>query len=101
MSLREIRTPCSWQLKTRRDWLRRVAGGMGAVGLNAMLAQNAGAAPISHYTGTRRPVKAKHVIFLFMAGGPSHIDLFDPKPVLFKAAGQRPDSVNLRTERET
>jgi hypothetical protein len=45
--------------------------------------------------------KAKHVIFLFMTGGPSHMDMFDPKPALLKYQGQRPDSVDLRTERMT
>ncbi len=40
------------------------------------------------------PARAKHVIFLFMQGGPSHIDTFDPKPLLNKLHGQRlPDSV--------
>ena len=45
--------------------------------------------------------KAKHVIFLFMTGGPSHMDLLDPKPALRTYAGQRPESVDLRTERMT
>ena len=36
-----------------------------------------------------------------MAGGPSHVDLFDPKPALLKYQGQRPNSVDLRTERQT
>jgi hypothetical protein len=47
------------------------------------------------------PAKAKHNIVLFMPGGPSQMDLFDPKPALQKYAGQRPSSVNLRTERTT
>src|SRR5258706_6343712 len=45
--------------------------------------------------------KAKHNIVLFMPGGPSQMDLFDPKPALQKYAGQRPPSVDLRTERTT
>ena len=45
--------------------------------------------------------KAKHNIVLFMPGGPSQIDMFDPKPALLKYAGQRPFGVNLRTERTT
>src|SRR5437764_11404974 len=45
--------------------------------------------------------RAKHNILLFLPGGPSQVDLFDPKPALKKYAGQRPDSVNLRTERTT
>ena len=51
-------------------------------------------------TAFRRP-KAKHVIFLFMTGGPSQLDMFDPKPLLSKYAGQRPPSVDMRTERVT
>ena len=47
------------------------------------------------------PAKAKHNIVLFMAGGPSQIDMFDPKPALLKYQGQRPASVDLRTERTT
>ena len=47
------------------------------------------------------PAKAKRVIHLFMNGGPSHVDTFDPKPALAKYAGQRLPSGNLRTERKT
>ena len=87
---------------TRRAWIQSLCGGLGSVGLLGMLAEEqARAAAMGHYTGPRIPPKAKHVIFLFMTGGPSQIDLFDPKPLLAKHAGQRPDSVNLRTERET
>lgn len=89
------------QPRTRREWIQMMAGGMGALGLNTLLAENASAAPMGHYAGPQLPVKAKHVIFLFMAGGPSHIDMFDPKPALMRAQGQRPDSVDLRTERQT
>ena len=52
-------------------------------------------------TAMRPNPPAKPVIFLFMTGGPSHMDLFDPKPALQKFAGQRPKTVNLRTERGT
>jgi uncharacterized protein (DUF1501 family) len=45
--------------------------------------------------------RARRVIFLFMAGGPSHLDMFDPKPALVKQAGKRPPSADLRTERVT
>ena len=47
------------------------------------------------------PAKAKHNIVLFMVGGPSQLDMFDPKPALLKYQGQRPSSVDLRTERTT
>ena len=72
------------------------------MGLAALLGeQTASAAAVSHYGGPKLPVKAKNIIFLFMAGGPSQIDMFDPKPDLLKHQGERPDAVNLRTERQT
>lgn len=54
-------------------------------------------APVGPHFGAR----AKHVIFLFMTGGPSQMDLLDPKPALLEYEGQRPQSVDLRTERMT
>jgi hypothetical protein len=47
------------------------------------------------------PAKAKHVIHLFMNGGPSHLDTFDNKPELTKRHGQALPKENLRTERKT
>ncbi len=47
------------------------------------------------------PAKAKRVIHLFMNGGPSHLDTFDPKPLLQKFAGKELPSGNLKTERKT
>jgi hypothetical protein len=47
------------------------------------------------------PAKAKRVIHLFMNGGPSHVDTFDPKPLLDRYAGQPLPRPNLRTERRT
>jgi hypothetical protein len=87
---------------SRRSILQSLCGGFGAVGLTGILAnQQARAATLGHYPGPRTPGKAKHVICLFMPGGPSHVDMFDPKPQLLKYQGQRPDSVDLRTERQT
>ncbi len=45
--------------------------------------------------------KAKHVIFLFLNGGPSQVDTFDPKPMLTKFNGQPMPTGNLKTERKT
>ena len=59
------------------------------------------AAGLGRYAGPALPAKAKHVIMLFMNGGPSQLDMFDPKPALVKYAGQRPSAVDLRTERTT
>jgi hypothetical protein len=47
------------------------------------------------------PARAKHVIHLFMNGGPSHVDTFDPKPALDKYAGKTAPGGNLKTERPT
>ena len=92
-------------LVSRRNMLCRIGGGFGALGLASVMA-DAGA-----LTGMARaespseaavpvdplapkpphfPARAKRVIFLFMNGGPSHVDTFDPKPMLAKYAGQRP-----------
>jgi Protein of unknown function (DUF1501) len=85
---------------SRRQMIRSVASGLGSVALYGMLADEQaraqGTVPGPHF-----PARAKHNIVLFLPGGPSHIDLFDPKPALRRHAGQRPDSVNLRTERVT
>ncbi|MDX1982154.1 MAG: DUF1501 domain-containing protein [Bryobacteraceae bacterium] len=82
----------------RRVFVQSLSGGFGMLGLADMLAGPAAAAP------TRAPhfaAKAKHLIVLFMTGGPSHLDMFDPKPLLNKHAGERPSTVDLRTERMT
>ncbi len=81
------------QAASRRDFLASAGSGFGALALGALLARdgmaagvkgrNAMAAKQPHYAP-----KAKSVIWLFMEGGPSHIDLFDPKPELQKLAGQ-------------
>lgn len=76
----------------RREWLRRTGAGFGSLALASLLCQDGGAADRSsnplaslapHY-----PAKIRSVIFLFMYGGPSHVDLFDPKPTLAKYDGQ-------------
>ncbi len=79
---------------TRRNLLKSLGAGFGTLALADLLRDQALAAP--HFAP-----KAKHVIFLFMSGGPSHVDLFDPKPEIARHAGQRPQSVDLRTERVT
>ncbi len=97
-------------LPTRRDMLCRIGGGFGALALSSMLTTVAGAstttaAPVAaggarkSYTLDTRvpmfPAKAKRVIFLFMNGGPSHVDTFDSKPSLAKYAGQSPDPIKI------
>jgi hypothetical protein len=76
---------------SRRKFLRGAGSGLGAMAMAAMLAEDSSAAPVHDPTKPRKPhhePKAKSVIFLFMEGGPSHIDLFDPKPRLNEMAGK-------------
>ncbi|MFN5288755.1 MAG: DUF1501 domain-containing protein [Planctomycetia bacterium] len=77
---------------TRREWLNRTGAGFGSLALASLLSRegqaadrssNPLAASASHY-----PARIRSVIFLFMYGGPSHIDLFDPKPTLARYDGQ-------------
>lgn len=89
---------------TRREFLHRSGVGMGMLGLAGVLS-DADAAMPNHPNpmAPRAPhfaPKAKRVIHLFMNGGPSQVDTFDPKPALDKYHGQ-PLPNNLRTERET
>jgi hypothetical protein len=79
---------------TRRDLLRLIGTGFGAVGCSQLLAETSGVAP-------QFPARAKHVIHLFLNGGPSQVDTFDPKPMLTKYAGKPAPSGNLKTERKT
>src|SRR5882724_8461851 len=83
-------------LYTRRDFLMRAGVGFGGLALSYLLAQENARGAAEAATGNplsaRRPhfaAKAKSVIFLFMEGGPSHLDTFDPKPKLRELAGQR------------
>jgi hypothetical protein len=76
---------------TRRQMLARCGAGFGMLGLAGSL-QAAGNLP-----GLHAAAKAKRVIFLFMNGGPSHVDTFDPKPALKKYEGQKPSGKLERT----
>ena len=76
----------------RRDFLIRSGAGFGAIALNGLFAADPLRAASSRVdpTAPKSPhhsPTAKSVIFLFMEGGPSHIDLFDPKPLLNELAG--------------
>ena len=105
-----VRAFASQSSLTRRALFSRIGGGFGALGLTSVLAD----AGILHAGWRRRapqrrrtprgrfsrilwppglrhfPARAKRVIFLFMNGGPSHVDTFDPKPALQRYAGQSP-----------
>ena len=92
--------PCG----SRRAFLRHSANGFGALALSALVAEaaerEAGAGPLSprppHFAA-----RAKHVIFLCMQGGPSHVDTFDHKPRLFTDADQAAPAAAGRGGRAT
>ncbi|MFL5339284.1 MAG: DUF1501 domain-containing protein [Gemmataceae bacterium] len=76
---------------SRRDFLFRAGGGLGSLALAHLLARDAAAGHPTNPLAPKPPhhaAKAKAVIFMFMVGGPSAIDLFDPKPELLKRQGQ-------------
>jgi hypothetical protein len=83
---------------SRRDFLQRAGGGFGALAFSYLLGLDGFSARARAATATALnplapktplfPAKAKSVIWLFMEGGPSHLDLFDPKPALEKLAGK-------------
>src|SRR6266513_6146061 len=68
---------------SRRAFLRDAFGGLGGLALASLLAEEGRAAAPPRPAG-----KARSVIFLFMAGGPSHLETFDPKPLLNRLNGQ-------------
>src|SRR6516164_8078776 len=93
MSIEAMNIPHRELACSRRDFLARAGGGLGLLALSDLLAQDSRAEkPVAnasgslhrgHFRGT-----AKSVIWCFLDGGPSHIDLFDPKPQLTKLDGQ-------------
>jgi hypothetical protein len=89
-------------LLSRREMLQRAATGLGTLGLAAVLSQESQAAdsPLAPKVA-HAPARAKHLIHLFMNGGPSHVDTFDPKPSLAKYNGQKPQVAMLRNKSGT
>jgi len=82
----------SCSLQSRRQLLRTTAAGFGHLAFSALLAQTAtaqqpAAKPIASLLPRLTPT-AKRVVFLFMKGGPSHVDTFDPKPLLNRDHGK-------------
>src|SRR5579864_4838265 len=82
--------------RSRRDFLFNAGSGLGALALGSMLDKD-GLLPAAAAANIPDPLKpkpphfrptAKSVIWLFMEGGPSHLDTFDPKPALAKLEGQ-------------
>jgi hypothetical protein len=97
-------TPCG---RTRREFLWEAGAGFTGLALTAMLAEDGffGRASASESTADplaarppHFPARARNVIFLFMYGGPSQVDLFDPKPVLAARNGQTIDIESRKGE---
>jgi len=82
----QLQQPHHRPLTSRRDLLRLGGAGFGAVALDWMLHRDAVEA--AAVRATHHAPRAKRVIWLFMEGGPSHLDLVDPKPLLNKLSGQ-------------
>jgi hypothetical protein len=81
------------RLVTRRWFFRDCAVGLGAVALAELMREQGWAAPAADPLAPKQPhyaAKAKRVVFLFMAGAPSHLELFDYKPQLAKYDGTLP-----------
>src|SRR6516225_3734286 len=81
-----------WPVTSRRDFFTRAGSGLAGIALASLLHEEGRAAslppdPLAPKQPHHAP-KAKSVIWLFMEGGPSHVDTFDPKPALQKLAGQ-------------
>ncbi|MCA9200428.1 MAG: DUF1501 domain-containing protein, partial [Planctomycetales bacterium] len=100
-----------WELTSgnslsRRQLLQRSGMGLGSLavaeclGVRGVQAEIASQSPLAARAPHFAP-KAKHIIHLFMNGGPSHVDTFDPKPSLDKYHGTELPMKNLRTERKT
>src|SRR5881628_979440 len=97
-------------LLTRRELLTRSGMGFAMLGLAGLMGSEGLLAPPAEAASTlvnplaprspQFPAKAKRVIHLFMNGGPSHVDTFDPKPALDKYHGKELP-FNLATERKT
>src|SRR5450432_2889575 len=79
--------------RDRREFLTNCFCGVGSLAFASMMAQDLGAAATLNPLAPKAPsmpehAKAKSMIFLFMAGGPSHLETWDPKPLLNKLNGQ-------------
>src|SRR6266496_3369051 len=97
------------RLLTRRQMLKQMGTGLGMLGFAALLrdsglllpeAQAASINPLAPKPPPS-PARAKRIIHIYLNGGPSHVDTFDPKPALSKWAEKTIPTGNLTTERPT
>src|SRR5688572_19189851 len=90
------------QTVSRRWFFKECGVGLGAIALKSLMADNIVAAPAPNPLAPKKPhfdAKAKSVIYLFMAGAPSHLELFDNKPDLAKFDGTLPPAELLKDYR--
>lgn len=95
-----------FRMWSRREWLQRSGTGFGALALASMCIEQSSTATAAGGTamsprGPHFPARARHVVHIFCNGGPSHVDTFDPKPLLSRYHGQPLPMENLKTERKT
>ncbi len=97
------------RLLTRRQMLRQMGTGLGLMGLATLLNDSGLLAPAANAASANPlaskpphfPPRARHIIHIYLNGGPSHVDTFDPKPALAKWGDKTIPSGNLTTERPT
>ena len=85
-------------LLTRRETLQQMGTGIGLLALPSLV--DAAPNPLTPKSPPFRP-RAKHIIHIYLNGGPSQVDTWDPKPELTRMNGKRLPAGNLTTERET
>jgi hypothetical protein len=92
-------------MMTRRDCLKTFGTGFGMTAFAGLAGAAVNNSPLNTNPLAPKPpqfpASAKHVIFLFLNGGPSQVDTFDPKPMLDKFSGKPVPDGNLKTERKT
>ena len=86
---------------SRRGALQKAACGFGSLALAGLCADPARAANLLAGKSTHHPPRAKRIIFLFMQGGPSHVDTFDYKPALYENDGKKIRFDDARTIAKT
>src|SRR5581483_5387748 len=83
--------PQAAMARSRREFLKTAGNGFGMLSLAYLLQREARAEALRNPLAAKAPhfaPRARSCIFLFMTGGPSHMDLYDPKPALNKLDGQ-------------
>lgn len=85
----------------RRQWITQCGMGLGALAFADLCASTARADESRGFVPTHFPAKAKHIIHVFLNGGVSQVDTWDPKPELTKWSGKMLPFENLQTERKT